>query len=153
MLWYEYLIITGAPTVAICYVGYILRQQIKSQKTLIENLNGMINNLTNYNNTLDWKKVKDWYESFEIPTQKEITRQEVIKEYGKSTEEHEKFIDDYNELLNYFYTVVKGMNELHPNFAKDRILTGLPNNAKYFRDIWQDDEQQTHDTENISPLK
>ncbi len=126
------LIMVIIPTITTAIVGVILSRQIKSQQTIINNLN-------NYINTTDWKQVKEFYDDFKVPSVKEITRQQIIDEYGKTPQEHEKLIDDYNELLNYFHTVMKGLNEIHPNFAKDRILSGLPNNAKYFRDIWQGD--------------
>jgi hypothetical protein len=129
------------PTAATAIVGVILKNQIDSQKQTISDLK-------EYINTTSWKEVKDYYETHKVPTEKEITRQQVINEYGSTTEQYNELIDDYNELLNYFHTVMKGLNEVHPNFAKDRILSGLPRNTKYFRDIWQGDTPQTHDIEN-----
>ncbi len=126
------LIATTVSIVATVIVGIILSRQIKSQKTIIKNLQ-------EYINTTSWKDVQNYYDEFKVPSEKDIARLQLIKEYGRTPEEHEELIDDYNELLNYFYAVMKGLNETHPNFAKDRILTGLPKNAKYFRNIWEED--------------
>ena len=126
------LIVSIVSTVTTAIVGVILSKQIKSQQTIIKNLNAYIS-------TTNWKEVQKYYDEFKVPAEKDITRLQLINEYGKTPDEHENLIEDYNELLNYFHTVTKGLNELHPNFAKDRILTGLPRNAKYFRDIWEGD--------------
>lgn len=42
MLWYEYIITTGVPTVAIIIVGFILKNQIVSQKSLLKQYNNYI---------------------------------------------------------------------------------------------------------------
>lgn len=123
----EYLT-TVIPTIAIILVGFVLSNQIKSQKAIIKDLH-------DYINSTSWREVKHYYDEFKIPSEKEITRQKIKDQYG----DYETLVDDYNELLNYFYSVMKGLNEIHPNFAKDKILMGLPNNAKYFRDIWEGD--------------
>lgn len=129
------------PTITTAIVGVILKNQIDAQKQTISDLK-------EYINTTSWKDVKDYYETHKVPTEKEITRQQVINEYGTTSDQYNELIDDYNELLNYFHSVMKGLNEVHPNFAKNRILTGLPRNAKYFLDIWPGDTSQTPDIEN-----
>jgi hypothetical protein len=42
MEWHEYLITTGIPTIAIIWVGYILKEQIKSQTSIIEKYKGLV---------------------------------------------------------------------------------------------------------------
>lgn len=123
-------IIIIANIIANIIVTIILSRQIKSQKAIIKDLH-------DYIKTLSWREVKEFYDQYKIPSEKDIARFQLIKEYGRTPEEHEDLVNDYNELLNYFYTVMKGLNGIHPNFAKDKILMGLPRNAKYFRDIWE----------------
>ncbi|MBW7838193.1 MAG: hypothetical protein H3C36_00845 [Chitinophagaceae bacterium] len=141
MDWTALLTIT-IPTLTTAIVGVILKKQIKSQKDTISRLQ-------NYIQTVSWEKVRDFYENIHIPAERLKTKQELFLEYGFTPEENKKLINDYNELISYFHAVLSNTKKAFPNLhLKDKILTGLPKNAKYFRDIWEDDKQQNPDIEN-----
>ena len=113
-------------------VGGVLSKQIRSQKDTIKNLN-------DYINSTSWKDVKEYYEEFKIDKERQLAVHNAMKEFddwgGK-----ESIKEGYAELISYFYQVMKNLNDLHPGFAKDRILNSMPRNAKFFRDIWEKKE-------------
>lgn len=130
---------------ATAIVGVILKNQIDSQKQTITDLN-------DYIKTTNWKEVQSYYDNFKLPAEKDITRHSTIKEYGFTKEQYDEQLKAYNELVDYFYVVLKNFSTFDPNL-KSKLENSIPMNAKYFRDIWQDDLQQTHDLENNQPLK
>ncbi len=79
-------------------VGYILRNQIKSQKETI-------NNLEQYIKTTDWKKVKEFYEEFLMPSEK-----------FKAVKPH---LDEKQELINYVRFVIESGVRLDVDINKN----------------------------------
>ena len=94
-------------------VGFILKNQIESQKT-------QIGNLELYIKTIDWKKVKEFYEDFYLPSEK-----------LKAVQPH---LDEKQELINYVRWVVSQAIKLDVDINKF-VESNLPHCREHFQDL------------------
>lgn len=122
-----YIVTSGVPTIAIIIVGFILDRQVKSQKELIESQR-------DYINTTDWKKIKEYYEDFEIPS--------LLK---KRDEIHSEFHKASDEMFKYLHAWLKNLESKEKGIAKRIVVKYMPTSELYFQDIWQNDSQRSLD--------
>src|SRR5438067_673329 len=101
-------------------VGYVLMAQIKSQKETI-------NNLEQYIKTIDWKKVKEFYDEFLIPSEK-----------LKAVKPH---LNEKEELINYVRFVITPAIKLDVDINKF-VENNLPSCKRYFQDLIDLNAQQ-----------
>jgi gas vesicle protein len=131
MIWYEYLIVTGIPTIAVVIVGFILRNQIKAQ-------NEMIENYQEYIKTIDWKSVKEWYEKFEIPKIISEIEKDVNKQFNDFEEEINPHVDKLVKDLKDLYMLVTILGGLYVEEEERKKVADVitPNFSPYLVKSW-----------------
>ncbi|WP_445737298.1 hypothetical protein [Mariniflexile sp.] len=139
-------ILTGFLILASVYVGYILQQQIKSQKDKIENLEKISSIMRQYTDIFDFDRLKKYVQTEkELMNQDlEVLRRETIKKTTKETTEFiRKNIDEridkttaplWNDLSIFSYWF---FNTPKDGNMEDHIKAMFPNSHKQLLDYFQ----------------
>ena len=121
------IIITIIDIVALVFVGYVLHNQVQSQKDVI-------NLYRDYISTLDIKRFREYSQSVDELSKKQLAVDKVTIELSNAREKNEyakkyaKFSNEMSTLIVYLMNGVDGMSKEQ---KEDFIKEALPNTKEY----------------------